>query len=138
MRRILVTGSRTWVDTEQINDTFLGLAEYWPSLDHWVVVHGAAGGVDTMARDWAIEHAVEHEPHPATWRVDGVYRPSAGFDRNLEMVEAGADICIAWIDVCHKAECARQRHHGSHGAVHCATAALRSGIPVWWIRRGWS
>ena len=122
--RILVTGSRDWWPPSTVYQ--------W--LDYWtfrteprrlpVIVHGACPtGADAMARDWVRRglgrpfSAVE-EPHPAIWRPFGIYNPHAGLIRNREMVNLGADLCLAFIK------------NGSRGASHCARLAEEAGIPT--------
>ncbi len=124
--RVLVTGSRDWVDQTTI----------WGALDdalrehHDVtVVHGACpSGADAIARDWT-RHAyraselgvMREEEHPADWRQFG---KQAGFRRNAEMVALGADLCLAFIK------------NGSRGATHTADLAEKAGITVKRYERG--
>jgi hypothetical protein len=115
--RILVTGSRDWDDGELIAWQ-LGLAAGDGSRAgrRVIVVHGACPtGADPVADRLARDHGFEVEPHPADWAARG---PSAGPIRNREMVEAGADVCLAFI------------RGGSRGATGCADMAERAGIPV--------
>ena len=46
---------------------------------------------------------------------------NVGFARNQEMVDLGADLCVAFIQVGAM----------NKGTWHCATAARAAGIPVW-------
>lgn len=115
--RILVTGSRTFDDVETIRAA-LAVAAYgrYPV----VVVHGACpSGADAIAAD-LVRHMAEYlditeERHPADWKRHG---RRAGFIRNAEMVELGADVCLAFI------------RDGSRGATHTADLAERAGIPT--------
>lgn len=112
--RILVTGSRDWDDRATI---YRALEEARGDTPHdqMVLVEGGATGADSIAlayaesMDWGIEE------HRAKWPV---YGRRAGIIRNVEMVDAGADICLAFIK------------DNSPGATHCAGYAEATGIPV--------
>lgn len=118
MTRVLVTGSRTWHDRSAVVDA---LDEVLAEHGTLTVVHGDAAGADRMARDWARCHSLDGQDlvtenaMPADWQRNG---KRAGFIRNGEMVNAGADICLAFI------------RDGSPGASHCADLAEKCGIPV--------
>lgn len=107
--RVLVTGSRTWTDTTAIRDA---LAEVW-SPDTVLVHGGCPRGADQFADACWTRWGGQVERHPANWDRDG---KTAGFVRNRAMVEAGADLCLAFI------------HNSSRGATHCATTAQEAGI----------
>jgi hypothetical protein len=140
--RLLVTGSRTWLDRvtlEQELDRVLFDVLFDVRDRGLIVVHGdAPRGADRMTRNWAQTRIVEGRPvreerHPAAWRrADGTKDPLAGFARNQEMVDAGAALCVTFIDEC---PCPRRGHpHGSHGSVDCATRAAATRIPVRHVR----
>lgn len=113
--RILVTGSRDWND-ELVIVRALNEAKCGISYRDVILVHGACKtGADYLADLWAAERGIEIERHPAKWREFG---KSAGFMRNFEMVDLGADICLAFIK------------NNSRGASHCAYYAEVRGIPV--------
>lgn len=136
--RILVTGSRSWTDRRAIATRIEQLAtDAFPG--GVLVLHGDADGADRIARDavrawkadgWPIdEHAV-----PANWsarcrdtckpghrksRNSGyTYCPMAGMYRNADMVNLGADVCLAFI------------RDASRGATGCADLAEAAGIPT--------
>jgi len=114
--RILVTGSRDWRDELVIVGALQDLAAEHPHDGELVLVHGACPtGADLIAHDWAVKHGCLIEAHPAAWWK---YGRVAGPRRNKEMVDAGADICLAFIK------------DKSRGATHCADLAERAGIPV--------
>lgn len=86
----------------------------------FVVVHGNAPGADSIANRWALEnnrngYNVAVEVHPAQWTKHG---RRAGPLRNQEMVDAGADLVLAFIK------------DNSPGASHLVREARTAGIPV--------
>lgn len=128
--RVLVTGSRTWTDRDALFDALVQIAERFAGSEI-VLVHGAAKqGADKLAAEWAeTRQAITPEPHPADW--DGLGK-GAGFARNAEMVRAGADLCVTFIEQCGCPRLAKP--HGTHGSVDCATKAAQAGIPLRHIR----
>ncbi|MBF6326499.1 DUF2493 domain-containing protein [Nocardia cyriacigeorgica] len=92
MKRLLVTGSRDWVDRQTIRDA---LAQAWRDLQPGpiVLVHGAARGADSIAADIWTSGGLPVEAHPADWDTHG---RKAGVLRNQVMVDAGADLCLAF------------------------------------------
>lgn len=126
--RVLVTGSRTWDDTPTLC-LHLGLAvqEAAPGQPV-VIVHGAArNGADRLASDWARNHGILEERHPADWES---YGKRAGFIRNEDMVALGAAVALAFTVPCALFACRRREPHGTHGASHCAALAEKAGIPL--------
>ena len=112
--RILVTGSRHWTDRSAISYALLDALTYLRT-DTAVVVHGAAQGADTEADLAARALGLEVERHPAQWDR---YGRKAGPQRNIAMVAAGADLCLAFpLD-------------GSVGTWHCLRTAVACGIQV--------
>lgn len=141
MKRILVTGSRNWTDEEVI------VAALVPYLGAGtVLVHGKCPtGADAIAAKWWTAAGGIEEAHPADWqhceptcpinpphgryRLDGTwYCPMAGLRRNQEMVDLGAEVCLAFIGQCTR--CYARRPHPSHGSSRCADMAKVAGIPV--------
>jgi len=121
--RILVTGSRDWDDRIVIEQALLPYLPSMPSTPEPpprnTLVHGACPtGADRIADIVGRFGGLIVEPHPADWRPGGVFDRSAGFKRNAEMVELGADLCLAFI------------RNGSKGATHTADLAEKAGIPV--------
>lgn len=126
--RVLVTGSRTWTDESKIKDALLEVRALLgsPPCSQITIVHGKCPrGADRIAVQVAEALGMDQEPHPADWLK---YGKSAGFKRNREMVEAGADYCLAFVRRCLGNACTRRDEHGTHGAMHCSVLARRSGI----------
>jgi len=135
--RILVTGSRDFADLVLLSwhlglHTGTGLAHGRPV----VVVHGdCLTGADRLADQIARQHNILTEPHPASWhapcqlsckpghrrtRNHSTYCPAAGNYRNQEMVDSGADICLAFL----------WPGAGNIGTRDCMNRAQLAGIPV--------
>jgi hypothetical protein len=154
--RILTTGSRDWSDyrtiarelVRYISDNAVmstdsqGFPVDWDTQG-WVIVHGhCPTGADAWVDEFAVTHFIEVERHEADWRR---YGSRAGFKRNSEMVDAGADVCLAFINPCTKEECQAPKPHGSHGTVDTIRKASQLGIEVrmfteaegdpWWFKR---
>jgi len=113
--RILVTGSREWGDWRTITGALIQARRDGNPDAIPVVVQGCARGADFLAAQAARKLGWQVEDHPADWEHRGKL---AGLRRNAEMVELGADICLAFIK------------DGSRGASHCADLAEKAGIPV--------
>lgn len=116
--RVVITGCRHWNAyelAEQVVNRLL--ARYGPGV---IIVHGAATGIDAAFREACEALGVEHEPHPARWDEHG---KRAGPIRNQEMVDAGAQMCIAF----HRAISA------SKGTRDCVRRALAAGIACYLI-----
>lgn len=115
--RILVTGWRSWPETAK--------GAVWSTLTFWAeraqahpvaIVHGKANGVDKWADEWALDYPfAEPERHPADWDR---YGKQAGMLRNRDMVELGANLCLAFPGP------------GSIGTMGCLTRAIQAGIPT--------
>ena len=119
--RVLVTGSRTWSDVEAVRRHLL-------CFDSWVparLVSGGASGADKIAEHIAEELGWYIERHPAKWEEHG---KSAGFIRNAEMVDLGADVCVGFLDRCWKQQCRIKEVHYSHGAGMTVERAEAAGI----------
>ena len=112
MRRVLVTGSRSWTDAATIASA---LAGQWGD-GRAVLISGACPtGADRIAEQVWARWGGHIERHSADWRSFG---RSAGFRRNAAMVAAGAAVCLAFIQ------------DGSRGACHTAGLAEAAGIPT--------
>lgn len=114
--RVLVTGSRDWVDGECIKAALLEiLVENEARPEQITVVHGGARGADKIAGSIAASLGMNVEVFPANWST---YGKRAGYLRNAEMVAGGAKVCTAFIK------------NESRGATMCARLAEDAGIEV--------
>lgn len=137
---VLVTGSRTWDDHQAIADALLNA---WHDATQtvseevrFIVVHGdCPTGADAIAKQWALDNGLIHQPHPADWSAPcpddclptphrktspkhGDYCPLAGHRRNQLMVDYSADLVLAF------------HRNNSRGTADCIRRAKKAGIPV--------
>lgn len=106
--RIIVCGGRDYRDQGRVQDV---LAEYRER--HPTIVHGAARGADLLANYAAGLLGYPVEAHPADWDR---YGRGAGRVRNLQMLDLGADLVIAF--------------PGGRGTAHMVEIATAAGVPV--------
>lgn len=109
--RLLVTGSRDWIDAPTLEHASDWAAGTVLRCDRLTLVHGAAPGADTLADAWARRNEHDVDDHPAS-------RYGHPLTRNTAMVALGADLCLAFV------------MPGARGTWHCAVAANAAGIPV--------
>ena len=107
--RILITGSRC----RPAIDVYKVLDRYKGSVSEIIV--GDATGADEAARTWAASNGVGLTVHKADWNA---YGRAAGPIRNQEMVDSGADLCLAF------------PMPGSAGTWDCVNRAKKAGIVV--------
>lgn len=115
--RILITGSRTW-SNEAVIENEIATVMYENKVGascYVTLVVGGARGADQIAQKYGEEAGMHIELHAADWDR---YGKAAGPIRNQEMVDSGADICLAFIAP------------GSKGARDCADRAKKAGIEV--------
>lgn len=115
--RILVTGSREWDDWVLLGQELSrAVKELCPDDEsHRVkIVHGNARGADWLAEQWAKAHDIKTEVH----LYPGELGLRGGPVRNQEIVNAGADLCLAFPTA------------KSRGTWDCIKRANRAGIPV--------
>lgn len=108
--RVIVCGSRRWRDRKAIVDRLFDLP------GDSTVVHGGAGGADSIAHQEAQKlgllvevHRPDYERHP---------KKAAPLLRNRHMASLGADLCIAFWD------------GRSNGTRHMVSEAAAYDIPV--------
>lgn len=105
--RVLVCGGRDYADTMRV----WGTLKYYHSQQPFsVLIHGAASGADTLAKEWAEAAGVPVLPFRAAWddlttepvvlrhRRDGTpYNAAAGHIRNQRMLDEGRpDVVVAF------------------------------------------
>ena len=109
--RVIVTGGRDYADYVRVRDA---ISTYTSRAERPVViVHGDASGADALAQRAAEELGYETEKHPARWHDLG---KAAGPLRNREMIDAGADLVLAF--------------PGGRGTADCVHRAYVAGIPI--------
>lgn len=135
--RVLVTGSRDWRDAQAVFtalDTVAAAANIIPPAI--TVIHGdCPTGADAHAKVWTARNFAHPEEHPANWRE---YGQSAGFKRNVQMVESGVDLCLVFVRPCRSEHCTITEVHGSHGTMHCARVARDANVPITTYQEGWA
>ena len=98
IQKVLVCGSRSitnksWVHA-QIEKYVQELKSSSPTnLTNPVLIEGEARGVDSLAKEYAIEHNWSIEACPADWEKFG---KSAGYIRNDAMVKKADFVIILW------------------------------------------
>lgn len=109
--RVLVTGSRTWIDVDTIQNAMWEVHQRYGG-DCTLIV-GGARGADAIAEMYARSLRWEVEVFQANWEF---YGPSAGPIRNRQMVNADPTICLAFI------------RDNSAGATNCLHLAYAAGV----------
>lgn len=92
--RVIVTGSRAWPDPVKVAHE---LTQLFQEVGPFQLVHGACStGADAAAGHWyevaGADLGCAEQRYPAVWARG----PQAGPDRNRLMVEAGADLVLAF------------------------------------------
>lgn len=118
--RVLITGSRDWDTPDRVWVALeLQFGRAYVENKTLVVIHGGARGADSQAAAWAdrpeYRNKVAVGVYTADWDTHG---KAAGPIRNQEMVDAGADICLAF------------PKGKSPGTRDCILRARQAGIPV--------
>jgi hypothetical protein len=125
-KRLLITGSRNWTSHKRIMIAVTNQWVKWDKPKDALLISGnCPTGADRIAENVWDELGLTIEFHPANWKRHG---KQAGFIRNQEMVDLGADFCLAFICECVSPSCTIPYTHPSHGASHTVAAAERAGI----------
>ena len=105
--RIIVCGGRNYSDRTTV-------ARVLGALDgQTTIIHGDAPGADRLAATIAADYGYRVESYPADWDGHG---KAAGPIRNQQMLDAGADLVIAF--------------PGGRGTADMSNRAQRAGVPV--------
>lgn len=108
--KIIVAGSRNFNDKEFV---YSKLDYYLQDYINVEIVEGGARGVDSLARQYAIDHKIVYHEFPAHWDA---YGKAAGGIRNNKMAEFG-DVLIAF-------------YNGSKGTANMINAARRKNLKI--------
>ena len=120
--RILITGSRDFGSRAGDEALMRNALEYAQRVllergaRDITRVHGTARGADRLAGRIGHALGMHIEEHPADWDTHG---KRAGLLRNQEMVDAGADVVLAF------------PVGQSRGTRHCMRQAHSAGLTVW-------
>ena len=94
MKRLLITGSRSWHQVGKMREE-LKIAYRYLGAGNITLVHGdCEDGADAIADlIWTLQFGKEYvERHPANWSLG----KKAGFIRNKEMVDTKPDLVLAF------------------------------------------
>lgn len=115
--RIIVCGSRFVTEDNAVYDVVdRAIEEVGGRI---IFVHGNSAGADRVVASYAQELGYTTEEHEANWRSFG---RRAGPLRNAEMVDLGADLCLAF---------PMGTLASTPAAADCVLRAEQRSIPVW-------
>ena len=117
--RLLVAGSRGFTDYDEVAHV-LSNASHCLDRPVTLVISGGARGVDRHAEWWAFEWNYPMKVMPAEWDR---YGKSAGYRRNVEMVEECDAAIVLW-------------DGESRGTKHTMDLLAAKGIPRVIVVRG--
>lgn len=126
--RVLVCGSRTWVDAKAVHLALDGIRRSGHIL---VIEGGCPTGADAIARQWVERHlpddvlrTIWHATYPADWEAHG---NQAGPIRNQQMLdERNPDLVLAFTD---------KPLAESKGTADMVRRAEAAGVPVYVIEK---
>jgi CTP:molybdopterin cytidylyltransferase MocA len=118
--KVLICGSRTVEGQELEHRVRLVLDDLYMSHEsaEWEVVAGGARGADSIGARWAEDHQIKCTVVRADWDRHG---RSAGFKRNLEMLDLEPDLVVAFVD---------KPLASSRGTAHTVKTARARSIPT--------
>ena len=113
MFKVVVTGSREWKNARYIHDAFKRLSDQHGTEVE--IINGTARGADQMCAEIADNFQFVVRDVPADWSR---YGRSAGFKRNVQMLEMQPDLVLAFWDGTSK------------GTKHTIDEARKRGLKV--------
>lgn len=134
--RVIVTGSRDWARASSVNGALDNILRRYGRV---TVVQGLCPtGADVFAHRWvemrSATRNVSGVGFPANWNKEG---RQAGFVRNEQMVQAGADMVLAFALPCRRrTKWCPPGLHASHGTADCVLRAKKAKIPVFFSPHG--
>ncbi len=108
----LICGGRNFMDWEMFDAAMSDLLRLRGGLPE-TVIHGGAGGADTLAGRWGEKFALSVLVFPADWKAHG---RAAGPIRNQEMIERKPDFVVAF--------------PGGRGTADMVRRARKAGVDV--------
>ena len=112
--RVLVCGGRDYDDIKRL---FAVLDDLRYTLGRMDIIHGGAKGADSAAGTYAWSRGLVQRIYRPNWRPEGRYDPTAGFNRNIEMLEEEhPDLVVAF--------------PGGNGTTHMVRTAKERGYKV--------
>jgi hypothetical protein len=108
---IIVCGGRDFTNRRA---AFRALDHLHSQTPVTLVIHGAARGADSLARDWAMARNVNVFSVPADWNKHG---RAAGYRRNADMLAMSPNGVVAF--------------PGGSGTAHMVRTAEQARVPVW-------
>lgn len=110
---VIFTGAREYSPSWKIKDTVADLSRIYPDL--FIKVGDCPTGVDLFVRESCEAYNIPGKVFVADWKRHG---KSAGPKRNHDMVNSGAELCLAYPNTTSK------------GTKDCAEYAASKFIPV--------
>ena len=108
--KLLACGGRYYVNRDRLFATLDAIHARTPVT---LLIHGAARGADSLAKDWAVSRLIPHEAHHADWSKHGF---DAGPLRNAKMLTRAPALVVAF--------------PGGKGTAHMVRIARGVGVEV--------
>jgi hypothetical protein len=132
--RIVVLGSKTWVDEEKLRDRLIRVIstrQRRHGKEHpkdIIIVHTQSPyGVDGLVRKFCDEHGYTSERYSSDWYA---HPQNAGEVRVQRMYDTKPDEVVVFISLCKRKQCEQKRQHGTHGVLRLRELARERGLKV--------